>query len=107
MWCSQRCRRAAYEERRAAACGPIATEVVVQRVEAPWDETIERVLESPVACRKVVRQLKRRLLDGDLQRPPWYTVLAELYELGEMNHASAGPGSTSKVDEVGLRGHFE
>lgn len=27
-WCSQRCRRAAYEERRAAAAGAIAVQVV-------------------------------------------------------------------------------
>ena len=41
IWCSQRCRRAAYEERRAAANGAIAVRVEV--IEKPVERIIERV----------------------------------------------------------------
>jgi endogenous inhibitor of DNA gyrase (YacG/DUF329 family) len=83
VWCSQRCRRAAYEERRAAANGAISSEVVVRRTEPSWDETIARVLASPVASRKVVRELSRRLRDHELSQPQWDGVLAEMLSLGE------------------------
>ncbi|GAA2121927.1 hypothetical protein [Nocardioides bigeumensis] len=48
-WCSQACRRGAYEERRAAANGAIATQVVerVTVVEHDLDECVKRVLDSP------------------------------------------------------------
>lgn len=78
VWCSQRCRRAAYEERRAARTGAIGLRVerVVQRVEKPvWcveyrDRIVEKpapppsaaeaaaiVLSSPPACRIVLEGL--------------------------------------------------
>jgi len=41
IWCSQRCRRAAYEERRAAANGAIAVRLEV--IEKPVERIIERV----------------------------------------------------------------
>jgi hypothetical protein len=41
IWCSQRCRRAAYEERRAATNGAIAVRVEV--IEKPVERIIERV----------------------------------------------------------------
>lgn len=41
IWCSQRCRRGAYEERRAAANGAIAVRVEV--IEKPVERIIERV----------------------------------------------------------------
>jgi hypothetical protein len=73
IWCSQRCRRAAYEERRAAAKGAIGVRVEV--VEKPVERIIERVrietkcvavgpaeaaqlvLASPRACRTVLESL--------------------------------------------------
>src|SRR5271168_684539 len=75
LWCSQACRRAAYEERRAAGSGAIGLRIerVVERVEKPvWcveyrDRIIEQpapppdladasaiVLASPRACRAVL-----------------------------------------------------
>lgn len=67
VWCSQRCRRSAYEERRAAAAGAIAVQVVeremvVERVntrlrEPTVQECVQRVLASPRACREVVNGL--------------------------------------------------
>ncbi len=58
-WCSQACRRAAYEERRAAANGAIALQLVeaVTTVEHDLDECVKRVLDSPAACRHVLRGL--------------------------------------------------
>lgn len=93
-WCSQRCRRAAYEERRAAANGAIATEIVVQQVEPPWAATLERVLESPVACRKVVRDLRQRLNAGELNQPPWDNVAAEVWALSAAVQQAAVNGSS-------------
>lgn len=73
MWCSQQCRRAAYEERRAAANGAIGVRVEV--IEKPVDRIVERVrietkevpvspaeaaqivLKSPRACRTVLESL--------------------------------------------------
>ncbi|MCV7051910.1 hypothetical protein H7H82_15135 [Mycobacterium heidelbergense] len=73
MWCSQQCRRAAYEERRAARNGAVAVRVEV--VEKPVDRIVERVrietkqvqsspaeaaqivLASPRACRTVLESL--------------------------------------------------
>lgn len=81
VWCSQRCRRAAYEERRAAAAGAIAKEVVVRHVEPPWDETIERVLKSPKACRRVLQALTEKLTAGELSYSPWDSVAADLWRL--------------------------
>lgn len=73
VWCSQQCRRAAYEERRAAASGAIGVRVEV--VEKPVERIVERVrietkevpvspaeaaqivLKSPRACRTVLESL--------------------------------------------------
>ncbi|WP_082967135.1 hypothetical protein [Mycobacterium sp. 852002-51163_SCH5372311] len=73
VWCSQRCRRAAYEERRAANNGAVA--VRVQVLEKPVERIVERVrietrdvpsspaeaaqivLRSPRACRTVLESL--------------------------------------------------
>ena len=67
VWCSQVCRRAAYEERRAARSGAIAVRVVerekvtervrIQLREPTLAECVERVLASPRACREVVNGL--------------------------------------------------
>ncbi len=73
VWCSQQCRRAAYEERRAAKNGAVAVRVEV--VEKPVERIVERVrvetrcvpsepaeaaqivLRSPRACRTVLESL--------------------------------------------------
>jgi hypothetical protein len=73
IWCSQPCRRAAYEERRAAANGAIAVRLEI--VEKPIERIVERVrvetervpvspaeaaqivLGSPRACRTVLESL--------------------------------------------------
>ena len=59
MWCSQACRRAAYEERRAAACGAIAVTVVERPriIEHNVTECVARVTDSPAACRRVLQTL--------------------------------------------------
>lgn len=55
-WCTQRCRRASYEERRAAVAGAIAIEVVemVTTTEHELDKCVRRVQASAVAIRKVL-----------------------------------------------------
>jgi len=75
VWCSQQCRRAAYEERRAAKNGAVAVRVEV--VEIPVERIVERVrietrqvqsspaeaaqivLRSPRACRTVLDGMGR------------------------------------------------
>jgi hypothetical protein len=69
VWCSQRCRRAAYEERRAAANGAIGVRVEIverlvervrietQRVPVSPAEAAQVVLGSPRACRTVLESL--------------------------------------------------
>lgn len=83
-WCSQRCRRAAYEERRAAANGAIAVRTEI--VEKPVERIVERVriekqvevrtryltaaeaaqvvLGSPRACATVLEALATETLEG-------------------------------------------
>jgi endogenous inhibitor of DNA gyrase (YacG/DUF329 family) len=72
-WCSQRCRRAAYEERRAAAAGAIAVEVVetVTTTEHGLDECVRRVRASPVAARRVLTHLTRLVAEDGLRNPKW------------------------------------
>ena len=74
-WCSQRCRRAAYEERKAAAGGVVAVRVVEleRAVEKPpvkptVDEAIKIVLASPRAWRAVLAELTRRAHEGAFDR---------------------------------------
>jgi len=76
LWCSQVCRRAAYEERRAARSGAIAVRVVerekvtervrIQLREPTLAECVERVLASPRACREVVNGLTAQAVHGHL-----------------------------------------
>lgn len=72
IWCSQACRRAAYEERRAAAQGAIAVEVVdrVETHEHPLGTCVDRTLASPAGCRRVVYELARLGREGVLQSDP-------------------------------------
>ncbi len=82
IWCSQRCRRAAYEERRAARNGAVAVrlEVVEKRVEKIIErvrvetkttrptpvEAVQIVLTSPRACRTVLESLAADATAGRL-----------------------------------------
>jgi hypothetical protein len=62
IWCSQRCRRAAYEERRAAANGAIAIRDAgpSRTIEHDLTECVSLVVASPSACRRVLRALRDR-----------------------------------------------
>ena len=75
-WCSPRCRRAASEERRAAANGAIAVEYL--QVERTLDDQVRAVLESPAACRRIIRDLRERAENGQLSDARWSSVEAEL-----------------------------
>lgn len=58
-WCSQVCRRAAYEERRAAAAGAIAVrEVEVSTVtDHDLSTCVKNVADSPTAVKRLLRSL--------------------------------------------------
>jgi endogenous inhibitor of DNA gyrase (YacG/DUF329 family) len=75
-WCSARCRRAASEERRAAAAGAIAIEYV--QAEVTLDDHVHAVLDSPAACRRIVRTLRERDQAGTLSDARWSSVADEL-----------------------------
>lgn len=82
QWCSQACRRAGYEERRAAKNGAIA----IEYVEKPepmitLDEHVAAVLGSPTACRNVLRQLRARHGNRELADAKWSSVSDELERL--------------------------
>jgi hypothetical protein len=74
-WCSQQCRRAAYEERRAAAAGAIAVAVVetVTTTEHGLDECVRRVQASPVAVRKTITHLTELAAKDRIRDPKWGT----------------------------------
>lgn len=78
-WCSQACRRAASEERRAAANGAIAIEHVP--VAVSLDEHVRAVLDSPSACRRVLRDIRERAEAGLLQEARWNSVQSEIERL--------------------------
>lgn len=71
-WCSQACRRAAYEERRAAANGAIAVTVVdrVHTVEHPLSVCVDHTISSPAGCRRVIHALAQLARDGTLAADP-------------------------------------
>src|SRR3954451_19969447 len=58
-WCSQACRRAAYEDRRAAAAGAIAVrEVEVTNVtDHDLSTCVKNVADSPSAVKRLLRTL--------------------------------------------------
>ncbi len=77
-WCSQACRRAAYEERRAAAGGAVAIRIVdrVEVKEHGLSECTQRVIGSPAACRRVLQALAQLARDGVLGTDPkWDSAL--------------------------------
>jgi len=91
LWCSQACRRAAYEERRASASGAIAVRVVereevTERVgtqlrEPTVAECVERVLASPRACREVVNGLTVKAVHGRLDSGAHAATVAAIERL--------------------------
>ena len=83
-WCSDRCKRAAYEERRAAANGAIAVRIVERVIEQdPHDVSAcaERVMASPVACRRVLDHLAELARTDQLSDPKWESTLRSLTRL--------------------------
>jgi endogenous inhibitor of DNA gyrase (YacG/DUF329 family) len=102
-WCSQRCRRAAYEERRAAAAGAIAVEVVetVTTTEHGLDECVRRVQASPVAVRKVLTQLTKLLAENGLRDPKWASTMDSAVVLAR----AVGTGDRTSA-RLPLRGYI-
>lgn len=83
-WCSDRCKRAAYEERRAAANGAIAVKVVEKVVVQDAHDISEcasRVMESPVACRRVLDHLAQVAATDQLRDPKWDATIRSLNNL--------------------------
>lgn len=76
VWCSQTCRRAAYEERRAAAAGAIGIEVIRQTIveEHPLSICVDRTIASPVGCRRVLAELTKLMFAGGLRSDPKWSV---------------------------------
>lgn len=83
-WCSDRCKRAAYEERRAAANGAIAIKVV-EKVIVPdahnISECANRVMESPAACRRILDHLAELARADQLRDPKWDSTIRSLDNL--------------------------
>jgi len=104
-WCSQACRRASYEERRAAASGAIAvrvvnrathTEHVRTRLREPTTkECVQRVLASPRACREVLNGLTTMATTGHLDSGAHTATLTALRRLVQ---ASPPPSPAPPAD---------
>lgn len=88
IWCSQTCRRAAYEERRAAASGAIAVRVVdrvvVRNLPHDTGDCIAAVVTSPEASSVVITVLGRFLIGEDwVSSPRWKPAVEALATLAE------------------------
>jgi hypothetical protein len=82
IWCSQACRRAAYEERRAASRGAIGLKIVdrVEPREHPIGTCVDRTIASPAGCRRVVYELARLAREGTLQSDPkWESTMTAIH----------------------------
>lgn len=79
-WCSQVCRRAAYEERRAAENGATTIEYVAKPApEISLDAHVAAVLDSPAACRRLrAKDIRSRDVAGALDDARWSSVHDEL-----------------------------
>jgi len=82
-WCSARCRRAASEELRAADIGAIGIRYVETEKEVSIEDHVRAVLDSPAACRRVLREVWERAARGHLVDARWSSVLADLERLRE------------------------
>lgn len=78
-WCSSACRRLASEERRAAEAGHTAVAFIKE--EARLDDQVRAVLDSPSACRRILRELSDRDTRGALSDAKWSSVADELARL--------------------------
>jgi hypothetical protein len=78
-WCSSACRRLASEERRAAEVGHTAVTFIKEA--AGLDDQVRAVLESPSACRRILRELSDRDTRGALGDAKWSSVADELARL--------------------------
>lgn len=82
-WCSDACRRLASEERRAAEGGHAAITFIKEA--ASLDEHVQAVLNSPSACRRILRELADRGARGQLDDAKWSSVADELARLRRPN----------------------
>ena len=83
-WCSDRCKRAAYEERRAAANGAIAVKIIERVIEQDAHDVSDcaaRVMASPVACRRVLDHLAELARTDQLSDPKWGSTVRALTNL--------------------------
>lgn len=78
-WCSSACRRLASEERRAAEAGHAAVTFIKEA--AGLDDQVRAVLDSPSACRRILRELSDRDTRGALDDAKWSSVADELARL--------------------------
>ena len=78
-WCSQTCRRLASEERRAAEGGRNA--IIYIKEPTSLDEHVRAVLDSPGACRRVLRAIADRETRRGLADAKWSSVADELARL--------------------------
>lgn len=78
-WCSSACRLLASEERRAAEAGHTAITFIKEA--ASLDEHVRAVLDSPSACRRILRELADRGTRGELHDAKWSSVADELARL--------------------------
>lgn len=78
-WCSAACRRLASEERRAAEAGHNAVTFIKEATSL--DEHVRAVLDSPGACRRILREIADRDARGALQEAKWSSVTDELERL--------------------------
>ncbi len=85
VWCSQRCRRAAYEERRAARAGAVGLQIVnrmrVERITETHalDDCLAAVLASPTASARALESITRKLLAEDARWDPrWHRTYESL-----------------------------
>ena len=99
-WCSQRRRRAAYEERRAASKGVVAIELVrpVMPVkEHDVSECVARVAGSPTACRRVLHAMAKVARDNDLLTDPkWQSAIDAFRGLADALYRRPAPRSQSR-----------
>lgn len=85
-WCSQTCRRAAYEERRAADRGAFAVQIVerVKLTEHDLSECVARVTNSPSASRRVLQAMTVLVREGVLSgHQKWSSTQTAAVRLAE------------------------
>jgi hypothetical protein len=89
IWCSERCKKAAYEARRSSRESSFAVKVVERVVVQEHDinECVRRVKTSPVATRHVLYEVVR-LVDAAtfLHDPKWERVLRAAEALQDALH---------------------